>query len=118
MKVEAVEKTGMGVKAVLQDGRIVSADKLLVSIGRKPNTSGIGLEAPGIETDARTKKIIVDKYMRTNIRNIYAIGDACNSPLDLAHTAMKEGLAAVENIAWREYGNGIPLCSELRFHKS
>lgn len=101
------------VNAIFQDGRIIGGDKLLVSIGRSPNTVGIGLEALGVITDSKTKKIMVDEYMKTNIDNIYAIGDVCNSPLDLAHTAMKEGLNVAENISGKnepmEY-HCIPNC--------
>jgi len=99
VKVAGVEKAGTTVKAILEDGKVIEADRILVSIGRSANISGIGLESLGIKIDAARKKIAVDEYMKTNVDNIYAIGDACNSPYDLAHVAMKEGIVAAENAA-------------------
>jgi dihydrolipoamide dehydrogenase len=71
-------------------------DKVLVAIGRRPRTSGIGLETVGIELDRET--IPVDGFMETKARGVYAIGDVVASQ-QLAHVASAEGLLAVERIA-------------------
>ena len=70
---------------------------VLVSVGRKPNSKGIGLEAAGIETDQKGF-VKVDKQMRTNVPNIYAIGDLVGLPL-LAHKASREAIVAAEVIS-------------------
>jgi dihydrolipoamide dehydrogenase len=75
-------------------------DRLLVSVGRRPLTEGLGLEAVGVETDSRTGLVIVDETYRTSVAGIYAIGDLIAGPA-LAHKASAEGIAAVECIAGR-----------------
>jgi dihydrolipoamide dehydrogenase len=72
-------------------------DKMIVGIGSKPNSEGIGIEETGIKTDEKGF-IIVDTYRRTNIENIYAIGDVAGQPM-LAHKATFEGRVAAEHIA-------------------
>lgn len=72
-------------------------DKILVGIGSIPNSSGIGLEEAGVKTDDKGF-IIVDEYRRTNIENIYAIGDVAGQPM-LAHKATFEGRIAAGHIA-------------------
>jgi dihydrolipoamide dehydrogenase len=74
----------------------VSTDKLLVVVGRIPNTEGIGLENLGITTDKGF--IPVEDYCQTSVPHVYAIGDVVATPL-LAHVASKEGEIAVEHIA-------------------
>src|SRR5438094_1241094 len=73
------------------------ADKVLVSVGRKPFSEGLGAETVGVEFDERTR-IKVDKHFRTNVEGIYAIGDVIAGPM-LAHKAEDEGIACVEIIA-------------------
>src|SRR5438309_7467823 len=73
------------------------ADKVLVSVGRKPFSEGLGAEKVGVEFDEK-KRINVDKHFRTNIEGIYAIGDVIAGPM-LAHKAEEEGIACVETIA-------------------
>jgi dihydrolipoamide dehydrogenase len=73
------------------------ADKVLVSVGRKPFSEGLGAEKVGVEFDER-KRIKVDNHFRTNIEGIYAIGDVIAGPM-LAHKAEDEGIACVEIIA-------------------
>lgn len=73
----------------------VSADAILLAVGRIPNTAGLNAEGIGIEFDRRAIK--TDEHMRTNISNIYAIGDV-NGKFMLAHTASHEGMVAVANI--------------------
>ncbi len=73
------------------------ADKVLVSVGRRPFSEGLGAEKVGVEFDER-KRIKVDKHFRTNIEGIFAIGDVIAGPM-LAHKAEDEGIACVEIIA-------------------
>lgn len=73
------------------------ADKVLVSVGRRPFSEGVGAEKVGVEFDER-KRIKVDKHFRTNVEGIYAIGDVIAGPM-LAHKAEDEGIACVELIA-------------------
>jgi len=73
------------------------ADKVLVSVGRRPFSEGLGAEKVGVQFDER-KRIKVDKNFRTNIEGIYAIGDVIAGPM-LAHKAEDEGIACVEIIA-------------------
>ncbi len=78
----------------------VTCDRLLVSVGRRPLTRGLGLAEIGVETDSKTGHIKVDACYRTNISSIYAIGDLIAGPM-LAHKASAEGIAAAECIAGR-----------------
>lgn len=71
-------------------------DKVLVAVGRRPLTNGIGLEKVGVKLERGFVK--VDAQRRTSVSNIYAIGDCAGAPL-LAHKAMKEGIVAAEVIA-------------------
>src|SRR2546427_1845946 len=73
------------------------ADKVLVSVGRRPFSEGLGAEKVGVEFDER-KRIKVDKNFRTNVEGIYAIGDVIAGPM-LAHKAEDEGMACIEIIA-------------------
>jgi dihydrolipoamide dehydrogenase len=76
----------------------LSFDRLLVSVGRRPNLDGLGLEDLGVETDPDTGRIIVDAAFRTSVPSIYAIGDIIAGPM-LAHKASAEGAAAAECMA-------------------
>src|SRR5205814_539689 len=76
------------------------ADKVLVSVGRKPFSEGLGAEKAGVEFDER-KRIKVDKHFKTNVDGIYAIGDVIPGPM-LAHKAEDEGIACVEGIAGKD----------------
>ena len=73
----------------------IQADAVLMAVGRAPNTDGLGAEGIGIEMNRGAIK--VDGSMRTNIENIYAIGDVCGKVM-LAHTASHEGLTALSVI--------------------
>lgn len=75
----------------------IEADAVLVATGRRPYTGGLGLEQMGIQTD-KFGRIEVDDHFRTQIPNIFAIGDVIAGPM-LAHKAEEEGIACVENIA-------------------
>jgi dihydrolipoamide dehydrogenase len=96
-KIENVEVAKEGeVVSTLSSGEEIHTEKVLVSIGRKLNSDGIGLENIGVKTERG--KILIDEYLRTNIPNVYAIGDVTGGLL-LAHKAMKEGETAAEVIA-------------------
>jgi dihydrolipoamide dehydrogenase len=73
-------------------------DRLLVSVGRRPLTEGLGLEAVGVDVDERSGQVKVDTDYRTSVSNIFAIGDLVAGPM-LAHKASAEGIAAVETMA-------------------
>ncbi len=78
-------------------GETLEADVVLVSIGRRPNTAGLGLEDVGVERDERGF-VAVDARFGTSVGGIYAIGDAVPGPM-LAHKAEEDGVACVETMA-------------------
>lgn len=107
-KAKDMEKTSSGAKVTLEgkDGeKTVEADKVLLVVGRSPNSENIGLEAIGIETEKGF--IPVGDYYETKVSGVYAVGDVINTPL-LAHLASKEGEIAVEHIAGEEVEPGVP----------
>lgn len=75
-------------------------DKVIVSVGRRPNTSGLGLEKAGVQLDDKGF-VIVDKEMRTSVQNIFAAGDVLETPM-LAHVASSEGEVAAEVAAGKD----------------
>ena len=91
--IEVLAKTSAGKTETFR------AEKMLLAVGRKPLSEGIGLEGPGVATDKGY--IRVDEMMRTNVPGIYAIGDVVPTPW-LAHVASEEGVVAVEHMAGRE----------------
>ncbi|MGU3361430.1 dihydrolipoyl dehydrogenase [Methylobacterium sp. M6A4_1b] len=96
-KVTAVEATPEGLKVSFEGGTAPASDtfdKVLVSVGRRPNGKRIGAEAAGVAVDERGF-IAVDKQMRTNVPHIFAIGDVVGQPM-LAHKATHEGKVAAE----------------------
>ena len=100
-KVAGAKATKTGVRVNLESDKqteTLRCDRLLVAVGRRPLTHGLGLENLGIETDLRTGKIRIDASYRTNIPSIYAIGDIVPGPM-LAHKASAEGIATAEIIA-------------------
>ena len=95
-----IDVTDTGVTVRVKDSkgkeRVVEAEALFVAIGRQGNVEDIGLETVGVKTEGDI--IPVDSMMRTNVEHIYAIGDV-NGQQMLAHTAMRQGIIAVEHIA-------------------
>lgn len=93
-KVTAIEKDGVVFE---RDGKSekVTADKILLSIGRRAVTQGIGLENIGVNLERGA--IVTDDCMRTNVANVYATGDV-NGKVMLAHTAYRESEVAINNI--------------------
>ena len=100
-KVAHVEKTKDGVKVTVEakdggDAKTFEADVVLLAIGRRPNTDGLGLEEIGVELDRG--RVMVGEGFNTNISGIYAIGDVIRGPM-LAHKAEDEGVALAEMLA-------------------
>jgi dihydrolipoamide dehydrogenase len=99
-KVTGVKIESDGVVALATKGEeklSFEADVVLISVGRRPFSEGLGAEKVGVEFDEK-KRIKVDEHFRTNIEGIFAIGDVIAGPM-LAHKAEEEGIACVENIA-------------------
>ena len=95
-----LEKSGGKAKVTIDtegQQQVIEAEKVLVAVGFKPNSSGLGLENVGVKLDDRGH-IIIDEQMRTNVPTIFAIGDVAGTPY-LAHKASKEGEIAAEVIA-------------------
>ncbi len=102
-KVESVEDTGSGVRVTVStDGNeeVLEADKLLSAIGFAPRVEGFGLESTGVQLTERGA-IAIDEYCRTNVENVYAIGD-CTAKLMLAHVAEAQGVVAAEHLSGAE----------------
>ena len=102
-KVSAVALRNGGASATATKGNEelkFDADKVLVSVGRKPFSEGLGAEKVGVEFDDK-KRIKVDQYFKTNVDGIYAIGDVIAGPM-LAHKASDEGIVCVEHIAGKD----------------
>lgn len=120
-EVTSVDTGGDGVKAKVKtkDGEVtLEADVVLSAVGVAANIEGIGLEELGVKTEKG--KIAVDKYYKTNVPGVYAIGD-CVPGQALAHVASKEAIICVEGIGYSEkkynhqpepldYGN-VPGCT-------
>ena len=94
-----VLKSGVSVAYTNAKGEAVTldVDKLIVSIGRVPNTTGLDPDAVGLKLDERGA-IVVDDDCRTNLPNVWAVGDVVRGPM-LAHKAEEEGVAVAERIA-------------------
>lgn len=101
VKVGEIKTTGSGVTVAYTDAKggaqTLAVDKLIVSIGRVPNTTGLNAEAVGLKLDERGA-IVVDDECRTNLPGVWAVGDVVRGPM-LAHKAEEEGVAVAERIA-------------------
>ena len=91
-----IEPRHDGLRAMLDNGQEIIAEKILVTVGRSYNSHGLGLEETGILL-GENGEIIVNGEMETNIPGIYAIGDVIGGCL-LAHVASREGITAAKNI--------------------
>ena len=96
-KVVGVEPGKTGGKVLVEGADPVACDKVLMAVGRRPYTTGLGLETVGIETDKRGF-VPIDEHYQTAAANVYAIGDLIGGAM-LAHKAEEEGIACVERIA-------------------
>jgi dihydrolipoyl dehydrogenase len=92
-KVEGVSVTDESVTCKLSSGKEITADVVMVSVGRSINSTSLGLEEVGVELDRAA--IAVDDHCRTSVPNIYAIGDV-TAKLMLAHVASRQGIVAAE----------------------
>lgn len=90
------ESTADGIQSTLSTGESVMADKMLISVGRRMNSRGLGLETVGVKTGNR-EEILVDEHMETSVPGVYAIGDVTGKSM-LAHVASAQGKVAVSNV--------------------
>ncbi len=91
-----VNAEGVRVRMKSDDGeKTADFERLLVAVGRKPLTHGLGLEEVGVRVDSRTGQVLTDAAFRTSVPSISAVGDLVAGPM-LAHKASAEGVAAVE----------------------
>jgi dihydrolipoamide dehydrogenase len=101
VKVLEVKNLGDRVEVTYQpeggDAQIVAADLCLVSVGRGPNSEGIGYEEAGVELDRKYVK--VNGQLQTSVPHVWAVGDVAATPLQLAHSSFLEGMAVAERIA-------------------
>ena len=100
-KVNEIKKNNKNVvvSATNKNGKNINfeCNVVLISVGRKPNTKNLNLDAIGVVLDDK-QRVKVDKNFKTNVKNIYAIGDVIEGPM-LAHKAEEEGIALAELIA-------------------
>ena len=101
-KVTGAKASAKGVRLTLEpaaggESETLDADVVLLSIGRRPLTEGLGLEDVGIALD-ESGRVVTDDHLRSSVDNIYAIGDVIDGPM-LAHKAEDEGMAVAEMIA-------------------
>jgi dihydrolipoamide dehydrogenase len=97
-KVGSVARTATGARAVIEpaaggQAQTLEADVVLVAIGRRPYTEGLGLEAVGVALERG--QVVIDQHFQTNVPGIYAIGDVVRGPM-LAHKGEDEGVALAE----------------------
>jgi len=101
VKISEVKKGKKGVSVAYANAKgeavTLDVDKLIVSIGRVPNTTGLNSEAVGLKLDERGA-VVVDEECRTNLPGVWAVGDVVRGPM-LAHKAEEEGVAVAERIA-------------------
>jgi dihydrolipoamide dehydrogenase len=97
VRVTGARADGDGAVVEVADDSPVRCDRVLVAVGRVPQTEGLGLERIGIEPDGRGF-IHVDEHFSTSVEGVYAIGDVVPGPM-LAHKASEEGIACVEYLA-------------------
>jgi dihydrolipoamide dehydrogenase len=88
------------VKAQGKDGKELSfvGDRVLVAVGRRPYTAGLGLDEAGVKYDKKSGRVDVDEHFETSAENVYAIGDLIAGPM-LAHKASEEGVVFAETLA-------------------
>ncbi len=97
----ALDRSGPRIRLTVEgDGarRELSADRLFVTVGKRPATDDLGLDDAGVAREARSGFITVNDRQATNVLGIYAVGDCCRPPM-LAHKAYREGVVAAEALA-------------------
>jgi len=97
--VEKMEVGSAGVTAKLSNGKTVQTELTLVCTGRKPLSENLGLEAVGVKTEKGF--VVIDEHCRTNVPNIYSIGDVTGK-VQLAHVASRQAAVAVNTILGRQ----------------
>lgn len=95
-RITAIEQSGGRLAARLDDGARLEADQVMFAIGRRPNTAKLGLEAAGV-AQGWDGRIVVDEFSRTNVENIYAVGDVTQR-LNLTPVAIREGHAFADSV--------------------
>ncbi len=98
-KIETVDSPQSTVRSTLSSGETIETEKMLVAVGRKLNSAGLGLEEMGIKMERG--RIVVNEKLETNVAGIYAIGDVVGGTL-LAHKASSEGIVAAENASGQD----------------
>jgi glutathione reductase (NADPH) len=93
---EKIEKTSAGLVSHLTGGHPVTTDVVMFATGRAPKVQGLGLEAAGVKLN-EDGAVIVDEYSRTNVENIYAVGDVTDR-INLTPVAIREGAAFAETV--------------------
>lgn len=102
-KATALKRSADGVELTVEhDGgtKSLKGDVLFLTVGKRAETRGLGLEAAGVKAAERGGFVTVDDQMRTNVPTIYAVGDLCRPPM-IAHKAYREGIVAAEAIVGR-----------------
>jgi glutathione reductase (NADPH) len=94
--VTGIEQTGDDYRVLLSDGSEIAADKVMFATGRRPNIKGLGLETAGVKI-ASNGGIAVDRYSRTSVDGIYAVGDVTNR-INLTPVAIREGHAFADTV--------------------
>ena len=90
-QISAIKKTSEGYQLQLDNGQVMDTGLVMYATGRRPNSSGIGLEEVGVEID-QNNAVVVDATSKTTVENIYAIGDLTNR-INLTPVALEEGMA-------------------------
>jgi dihydrolipoamide dehydrogenase len=98
-KVAGIIEKDRGVSCALDGGETIEAERVIVSVGRKPLTDGLGLEQAGVELDGKAVK--VDSRGRTSVSGVWAAGDCIGPPM-LAHAAAHEMEVVIDNILGKE----------------
>ncbi len=94
--IEKINRSGSGLSATTNHGKVIESDQVLSAMGRLPNTAGLGLEEVGVELTDRGA-VVVNENLETSVSGIYAIGD-CIDRVALTPVALAEGMAIAENL--------------------
>ncbi|MFM7283378.1 MAG: dihydrolipoyl dehydrogenase [Planctomycetia bacterium] len=96
VRVTGAKRKGNGCVVEMEGQPSIECDRVLLAVGRRPNTEGLGLESVGLQLDERGR-IPIDEHFRTKVDGFHAIGDVVRGPM-LAHKAEEEGIACVEGL--------------------
>lgn len=101
VRVAGAEAGGTEVSVTLEGGEAIPCDRVVVAVGRLPNSKGLGFEKAGIDLDEKGR-VVVNDEMETTVPGVYAVGDLVGQFM-LAHVATSEGVAAVHNAVGKKY---------------